>query len=130
MSMNLRHAAALALVGWYLMLPATLAKAQQMAQARLTEIGTLETWCESKISDNRWRLQFELRKAAAALQVANQSNDESLAAAIVEQTKQPRLSKEQRLELHRQVGERFSIQTMVAKVEELYRRIMARGSVS
>src|SRR5499427_2362086 len=32
---------------------------------RLTEIGTLETWCESKISDNRWRLQFELRKAAA-----------------------------------------------------------------
>ena len=30
--------------------------------ARLTEIGTLETWCESKISDNRWRLQFELRK--------------------------------------------------------------------
>jgi molecular chaperone DnaK (HSP70) len=33
--------------------------------ARLTEIGTLETWCESKIGDNRWRLQFELRKKAA-----------------------------------------------------------------
>ena len=33
--------------------------------ARLTEIGTLETWCESKISENRWRLQFELRKSAA-----------------------------------------------------------------
>jgi molecular chaperone DnaK (HSP70) len=33
--------------------------------AKLTEIGTLESWCESKISDNRWRLQFELRKAAA-----------------------------------------------------------------
>jgi molecular chaperone DnaK (HSP70) len=33
--------------------------------ARLTEIGTLETWCESKISDNRWRLQFELRKETA-----------------------------------------------------------------
>ncbi|MGA3094845.1 MAG: Hsp70 family protein [Bryobacteraceae bacterium] len=33
--------------------------------ARLTEIGTLETWCESKISDNRWRLRFELRKKAA-----------------------------------------------------------------
>ncbi len=33
--------------------------------ARLTEIGTLETWCESKISENRWRLQFELRKTAA-----------------------------------------------------------------
>src|SRR5579863_6170253 len=32
--------------------------------ARLTETGTLETWCDSKISDNRWRLQFQLRKAA------------------------------------------------------------------
>jgi molecular chaperone DnaK (HSP70) len=32
--------------------------------ARLTEIGTLETWCDSKISDNRWRLQFQLRKKA------------------------------------------------------------------
>ncbi len=31
--------------------------------ARLTEVGTLETWCESKITDHRWRLQFELRKA-------------------------------------------------------------------
>ena len=34
--------------------------------ARLTEVGTLETWCESKVSENRWRLQFELRKQVAA----------------------------------------------------------------
>jgi molecular chaperone DnaK (HSP70) len=33
--------------------------------ARLTEVGTLESWCESKISENRWNLQFELRKKAA-----------------------------------------------------------------
>ncbi len=33
--------------------------------ARLTETGTLETWCDSKIGDNRWRLQFQLRKAAS-----------------------------------------------------------------
>jgi molecular chaperone DnaK (HSP70) len=45
--------------------------------ARLTEIGTLETWCESKISDNRWRLQFELRKQAA------QQPAERKAAAVV-----------------------------------------------
>src|SRR6185503_11070043 len=45
--------------------------------ARLTEIGTLESWCESKISDNRWRLQFELRKTAAAQPV------ERKAAAVV-----------------------------------------------
>ncbi|MBV8902681.1 MAG: molecular chaperone DnaK, partial [Acidobacteriia bacterium] len=34
--------------------------------ARLSEVGTLETWCQSKISDNRWRLEFELRKTAGA----------------------------------------------------------------
>jgi hypothetical protein len=31
--------------------------------AHLTEVGTLEIWAESRISDHRWRLQFELRKA-------------------------------------------------------------------
>jgi molecular chaperone DnaK (HSP70) len=34
--------------------------------AKLTEVGTLEIWAESKESEHRWRLQFELRKAAAA----------------------------------------------------------------
>ena len=48
--------------------------------ARLTEIGTLETWCESKISDNRWRLQFELRKAAG-----EQSAERKAAAVVSEQ---------------------------------------------
>jgi len=45
--------------------------------ARLTEIGTLESWCESKISDNRWRLEFELRKQAVQQKV------ERKAAAVV-----------------------------------------------
>ncbi len=34
--------------------------------ARLTEVGTLEIWVDSKASEHRWRLQFELRKATAA----------------------------------------------------------------
>lgn len=34
--------------------------------AHLTEIGTLEIFAESKISENRWRLQFELRKPVMA----------------------------------------------------------------
>ena len=34
--------------------------------ARLTEVGTLEVWADSKISEHRWRLQFELRKTASA----------------------------------------------------------------
>jgi hypothetical protein len=33
--------------------------------ARLTEVGTLEIWADSKETDHRWRLQFELRKTAA-----------------------------------------------------------------
>jgi molecular chaperone DnaK (HSP70) len=48
--------------------------------ARLTEIGTLETWCESKISDNRWRLQFELRK-----QTAQQPAERKAAAVVSEE---------------------------------------------
>jgi molecular chaperone DnaK (HSP70) len=54
--------------------------------ARLTEIGTLESWCESKISDNRWRLQFELRKAAAA-----QPAERRAAAVVSEQALQSSL---------------------------------------
>ena len=48
--------------------------------ARLTEIGTLETWCESKISENRWRLQFELRK-----QAAEQPSERKAAAVVSEE---------------------------------------------
>lgn len=33
---------------------------------RLTEVGTLEIWADSRVSEHRWRLQFELRKAAQA----------------------------------------------------------------
>jgi molecular chaperone DnaK (HSP70) len=31
--------------------------------ARLNEVGTLEAWAESKVSEHRWRLQFPLRKS-------------------------------------------------------------------
>ena len=33
--------------------------------AKLTEVGTLEIFADSKTSEHRWRLQFELRKASA-----------------------------------------------------------------
>ena len=36
-------------------------------RAHLTEVGTLEVWADSKISDHHWRLQFELRKTAKAV---------------------------------------------------------------
>ena len=39
--------------------------------ARLSEVGTLETWAESKISDHRWRLQFQLRKSSDTAELAS-----------------------------------------------------------
>jgi molecular chaperone DnaK (HSP70) len=54
--------------------------------ARLTEVGTLETWAESKISDNRWNLQFELRKQAATAPVERKAaavvSEQALAASL------------------------------------------------
>lgn len=35
-------------------------------RAHLTQVGTLELWADSKISEHNWRLQFELRKTARA----------------------------------------------------------------
>src|SRR5262249_4904251 len=35
-------------------------------RAILTEIGTLELWCVSDVSNEQWRLEFELRGATAA----------------------------------------------------------------
>jgi molecular chaperone DnaK (HSP70) len=51
--------------------------------AKLTEVGTLEIWADSKASEHRWRLQFELRKAAqkAARHAAAVVSEEALAAA-------------------------------------------------
>ncbi|HEX5229249.1 MAG TPA: Hsp70 family protein [Bryobacteraceae bacterium] len=52
-------------------------------RAHLTQVGTLEVWADSKISEHHWRLQFELRKQAArtSSKPAAVVSDESLAAA-------------------------------------------------
>jgi hypothetical protein len=52
--------------------------------AKLTEVGTLEIWTESKVSDHRWRLQFQLRKTATvegSSRPAAVIGDEAVAAA-------------------------------------------------
>lgn len=33
-------------------------------EVEFTEVGTLELWCRSQVSEHRWRLQFQLRKNA------------------------------------------------------------------
>lgn len=52
--------------------------------AKLTEVGTLEIWADSKETEHRWRLQFELRKAAkeqAAVRPGAVISDEALVVA-------------------------------------------------
>src|SRR5579864_2670825 len=52
--------------------------------AKLTEVGTLEIWVDSKETEHRWRLQFELRKSAqstAPSKPAAVIGEEALAAA-------------------------------------------------
>jgi len=56
--------------------------------ARLTEIGTLEIWAESKISEHRWRLQFELRKAVLAEQVKKSRPSAVISAEAVDRAEQ------------------------------------------
>ena len=53
--------------------------------SKLTEVGTLELWADSKVSENRWRLQFQLRKQAAAESAskpATMLSDEAVNAAV------------------------------------------------
>ena len=37
--------------------------------SKLTEVGTIEMWADSKVSEHRWRLEFELRRQAQATSV-------------------------------------------------------------
>lgn len=56
--------------------------------AHLTEIGTLEIWAESKISEHRWRLQFELRKPVLAEQAKKSRPSAVLSAEAVDKAEQ------------------------------------------
>ena len=38
--------------------------------AAFTEVGTLELWCESQVSEHRWRLQFQLREQAPGFEAS------------------------------------------------------------
>ena len=57
--------------------------------AAFTEMGTLAIWCRSKVSDHRWKLQFQLRGAGDALPVSEgEIFDEALVRQAVERIEQ------------------------------------------
>ena len=52
---------------------------------RLTEVGTLELWCQSLRSSHRWQLQFDVRQEVELPRVA--SEGETLEAAVIEEAR-------------------------------------------
>jgi molecular chaperone DnaK (HSP70) len=54
--------------------------------ARVTEIGTIELWCQSRSDDRRWRLQFQLRGPAGQLAARGPVTGEESDQVIIEQS--------------------------------------------
>ena len=54
-------------------------------EARLTEVGTLETWCREESGDRSWRLQFDAR-AATRTDVAGHLGDGERSGIVDEET--------------------------------------------
>ena len=46
-------------------------------EASYTEIGTLALWCHSRISDHRWKLQFQIRETGDPLDIGDQETFEA-----------------------------------------------------
>jgi hypothetical protein len=56
-------------------------------ESRVTEVGTLELWCESRATDHRWRLQFQLHGAEGPVEVeATEDAPEETRAVIPDET--------------------------------------------
>src|SRR6185369_1642701 len=71
-----------------------------------TEVGTLEIWCESQISEHRWRLQFQLRGAVPSVRSSRApAVPTSQSAAVVDES-----ALERALEL---IGEVFDTERQV-----------------
>jgi molecular chaperone DnaK (HSP70) len=52
-------------------------------QTRLTEVGTLEVWCQSQTTDHRWRLQFQLRDRGLVGVDDDERRDDSTAESVI-----------------------------------------------
>lgn len=85
--------------------------------ARLTEVGTLEVWADSKISEQRWRLEFQLRKAAGSAGETGGAPPVMRAAAVV--TDESRVAAEKMLHDAFQPGPSpFPIEQLTARLEQ------------
>ncbi len=55
---------------------------------RLTEIGTLELWCESVRSPHRWQLQFDVREQGSPQEAALPAAGETFDATVIERARE------------------------------------------
>ncbi len=54
--------------------------------ARVTEVGTIELWCQSRTDDRRWRLQIQLRGPAAQVDLPGPVTGDESDRVIIEQS--------------------------------------------
>jgi hypothetical protein len=54
--------------------------------ARVTEVGTIELWCQSRTDDRRWRLQIQLRGPAGQLTAGGTVTGEESDRVVIEQS--------------------------------------------
>src|SRR5262249_58923777 len=54
--------------------------------ARVTEVGTVELWCQSRTDDRRWRLQIQLRGPAGQLVAPGTVAGEESDRVVIEQS--------------------------------------------
>jgi molecular chaperone DnaK (HSP70) len=54
--------------------------------ARVTEVGTIELWCQSKTDDRRWRLQIQLRGPSGQLTTGGTVTGEESDRVVIEQS--------------------------------------------
>ena len=54
--------------------------------ARVTEVGTIELWCQSRTDDRRWRLQIQLRGPAGQLAAGGSVTGEESDRVVIEQS--------------------------------------------
>jgi hypothetical protein len=57
-------------------------------EIRLTEVGTLELWCQSAQSSHRWQLQFDVREQGSPEEAALATTGETFDAAIIERAQE------------------------------------------
>ena len=55
---------------------------------RLTEVGTLELWCQSLQSPHRWQLQFDVRDQGSPLEAPPATAEETFDAGVIEQAQE------------------------------------------